>query len=151
MASGGAGIANQLNSLFGSGALQGDTLSMYHFLANTPQFQQLLQQNSVTGSQFQNSLQGNLSARGLSTTGIGSIAGAAGQSAVATGEQALRGGLFGTAAQTSLQNLLARLSSFTQLRQQQMSQPSVGAGIFGSLLGAGGTALSGYLSRPQGK
>lgn len=125
---------------FGVGALSGDINQLYKLLAASPQFQQQLSQNLINASQFQNNLQANLGARGLNTTGIGAIAGAAGQSAYASGEQALRGGLFGTASDIAQQNLLARLQSYTTLKQQKLSQPSPIQAIGGALGQAGGLA-----------
>lgn len=130
----------ELARLFGPGALSGDTMQLYKFLAASPQFQQQLSQNLITSGQFSNNLAANLGARGLNTTGIGAIAGAAGQSAYASGEQALRGGLFGTASDIAQQNLLARLQSYTQGKIQQLSQPSPIQQIGGALGKAGGLA-----------
>lgn len=130
----------ELEKLFGPGALSGDITKLYQALASSPQFQQQLSQNLINSSQFANNLQANLGARGLNTTGIGAIAGAAGQSAYASGEQALRGGLFGTASDIAQQNLLARLQSYTQGKMAQLSKPSALQQIGGALGQAGGLA-----------
>ena len=128
--------SEELSRKFGPDVLGAETLKLYNFLAQSPQFRQLLLQNSIQGSQFQNQLSGSLAQRGLSTSGIGSIAGAAGKSAIQTCESALRGGLFGEAMQTSLQSLLQRLQAYSGGQQQQMGQPTGMQNLLGSSLGA---------------
>jgi len=126
--------AGDLSKMFGANALSGDTMKLYQLLSQSPQFKNLLTQNSVTGAQFGNDLSAGLAQRGLSTSGIGTIAGAAGRSAVSTGESSLRGGLFGTAGNLAQQNLLARLSAFSGMQSQQIGQPSFGSQISGDVL-----------------
>lgn len=128
--------AATLQRLFGPGALEGDTLKLYQMLSTSPQFRQMLLQNSIHGEQFQNNLASGLGARGLSTSGIGTIANAAGQSAISSGESSLRGGLFGQAQEGAMQNLMARLQAYSQGQNIQMQQPSFGQQAFGSALGA---------------
>jgi len=130
--------AATLKRLFGPGALSGDTQQLYDFLSRSPQFQGVLSQNNVNAATFQNNLASNLGARGLSTSGIGSIAMAAGQSAGQFGEQALRGGLFGQAGDLAQQNLLARLQAYSAFQQQQYSQPTGLQSLFGGIASAGG-------------
>lgn len=128
--------AETLKRLFGPDAISGETMKLYNMLSQSPQFRQLLLQNSIQGSQFQNQLAGNLAQRGLNTSGIGAIAGAAGESATQTGETALRGGLFGESMQTTLQGLMARLSAYSGGQQQLLGQPTGWQGALGSLSGA---------------
>lgn len=130
------GNTKEINRMFGPQALSGDIMAIYNMLSQGPQFRQMLSQNMVNASQFEHSLRGNLAQRGLTSTGIGSIATSAGQSAGAFGEQALRGGLFGTAADVAQQNLLARLQAYMQ--QQQMKGPGFLEQLGGSLASAGG-------------
>ena len=125
-----------LQNFFGAGALSGDITQLYQLLAKSPQFQQMLLQNSIQGSQFQNNLGAGLAQRGLSTSGIGTIANAAGASATSSGELGLRGGLFGTAGNLAQQNLLQRLQSYTQGRLNQPQQPSFLSQISGDVLSA---------------
>ena len=126
--------AATLQKLFGSGALSRDTQGLYKMLLSSPQFQQLLSQNAAQGSQFQNSLAGGLAQRGLNTSGIGTIANAAGASAIQTGDLGLRGGLFGQAGNMAQQNLMARLQAYTQ--GAGAPQPSMLSQVGSSLLGA---------------
>jgi hypothetical protein len=128
--------ANTLSRLFGSGALSGDISQLYKLLSQSPQFQQMLLQNSIQGQQFQGNLSSGLAQRGLNTSGIGTIANAAGQSATSAGELGLRGGLFGQAGSLAQQNLLARLQSYTQGRLGQPQGPSFLSQIGGDLLGS---------------
>ena len=130
--------ADELKRLFGPGALAGDTQQLYQLLANSPQFRQQLSQNNINASGFEHNLRGGLAARGLTTSGVGTIATAAGQSAGQYGEQALRGGLFGTAGDMAQQNLLARLQAFMQSQQLGMQQPSTLQRFGGGLGLAGG-------------
>lgn len=134
--------ANDLRRLFGPGALAGDTQQLYQFLSQSPQFRQQLSQNLINASGFEHNLRGGLAARGLTTSGVGTIATAAGQSAGQYGEQALRGGLFGTAGDMAQQNLLARLQAFMQSQQMGMQQPSGLQRLGGGLALAGGQAQS---------
>lgn len=135
--------ANELSKKFGVGVLSQDTLRLYQMLSQSPAFRATLAQNSATGSQFANQLQGSLQARGLGTSGIGSVASAAGNQAISTGETALRGGLFGTAQGGAMQNLIARLQAFTQLQGQGMQQPSYMENFGASLLSGGASSLFG--------
>lgn len=132
--------AGTLNRLFGPGALSGDTQQLYQMLSQSPQFRQMLLQNSIQGGQFQNNLAQGLGQRGLSTSGIGTVANAAGQSAISSGQTALQGGLFGQAGNMAQQNLLARLGAYSQgqgmQNYQNMFRGSPGQQAFGSFLGA---------------
>lgn len=125
-----------LNKFFGAGALSGDITQLYQLLSKSPQFQQMLLQNSIQGQQFQGNLASGLAQRGLNTSGIGTIANAAGQSSISSGELGLRGGLFGQAGNLAQQNLLQRLQSYTQGRLGQPQGPSFMSQIGGDLLGA---------------
>jgi hypothetical protein len=131
-----------LNRLFGPGALSGDTMKLYQMLAQSPQFRQLMLQNSIQGGQFQNNLAQGLGQRGLSTSGIGTIANAAGNSAIQTGQTALQGGLFGEAGDMAMKDLMARLQAYSQgqgYQNQQNLSPyggTPGQKFFGSMLGA---------------
>jgi len=137
---GGGLDAKTLERLFGPGAISADTMKIYQMLSQSPQFRQMLLQNSIQGSQFQNQLSGNLAQRGLSTSGIGSIANAAGESATQTGETALRGGLFGQSMDTAMQSLMSRLGAYSQGQQVGMQQPTGFQQMFGNALGAFGAA-----------
>lgn len=128
--------AQTLSRLFGAGALGGDITQLYQLLSKSPQFQQMMLQNSIQGQQFQGDLSAGLAQRGLNTSGIGTIANAAGQSAISSGELGLRGGLFGTAGNLAQQNLMQRLQSYTQGRLGQPNQPSFLSQIGGDLLGS---------------
>jgi hypothetical protein len=129
--------AKDLERMFGPGALTGDIQKIYAMLSKSPQFAQLLSQSNINATGFEHNLRGSLGARGLTSSGVGSIATAAGQSAAATGEQALRGGLFSTASDVAQQNLLARLQAYMQSQQLSAQQPSPLQQIGGSLASAG--------------
>lgn len=131
----------EMNRLFGTGALSGDTMNLYRMLAASPQFRQTLMQNAVSGQQLSGNISAGLAQRGLGTSGIGTIANALGGSAASFNESSLRGGLFGQAGNMALQNLLARLQSYTELQSQSQSRPNFLESFGSSLLGAGGTSL----------
>lgn len=138
-------IQGDISKGYGVQNLLPDVQRLYAMLLSSPQFMQMLSQNMGAAGQFNTALQGNLASTGLGQSGIGALLGAAGQSAGSFGETALRGGLFGEALQTALQNQLARLSSYTSIKSAQASQPGPLAQIGGSILGAAGTALTGPL------
>lgn len=132
--------AQDLQRLFGPAALSGDIQKLYDYLSKSQGFQSQLTQNNLNAQNFQNNLAANLGARGLTTTGVGAIANAAGQSAYATGEQALRGGLFNQAGDLAQQNLLARLQAYQSFQQQQATMPTGLQSLFGGIANAGGLA-----------
>lgn len=134
-------------SQFGPGALSADTMKLFQFLSQSPEFQAMLGQNAQAGQQFGSNLTAGLSQRGLQTSGIGTIANAAGQSATSAGESALRGGLFGQSMDSALKLLLSRLSAYSQFKTAQANQPSLFSQIFGGITGAAATALP-FLSGP---
>ena len=138
-------------SQFGPSALSADTLKLFQFLLQSPEFQNILGQNALAGQQFSTNLAQGLGQRGLSTSGIGTIANAAGQSATAFNEGALRGGLFGQAQGNALQMLLAKLQAYANFQTAKANQPSTFEKIAGGVLGAGAMALP-FLSHgsPQG-
>lgn len=138
-----ADYAQELQQKFGTGALQGDVLRLYQMLAQSPQFQEAMNQNALSGAQLSSQLNTSLSQRGLSTSGIGTVAGALGGSASSFGASALRGGLFGTAGNLAAENLLARLQAFSNLKTARANQPSFLQGLAGGILGAGGMVLAG--------
>jgi hypothetical protein len=135
-----ADYAKDLASKFGVGQQMTDTQRLYQFLLQSPQFQQ---ENNLAGAQASNDISAGLSQRGLSTSGIGTVAGALGKSASSFGASALKGGLFGTAGSMASQNLLARLQAYSSYKNAKASQPSFLEGLAGGVLSAGGAVLAG--------
>jgi len=133
--------AGDINSMFGAGALSRNTLSLYNMLAQSPQFRNALSQNALAGSRLSAGITGGLANRGLTTSGIGTVAQQLGGSAGAFGEGALMGGLFGTAGGMAEQNLQAQLAAWTQLQGADLQKPSFMESLSGSLLGGGGMGL----------
>lgn len=138
-----ADYAKELQQKFGTGVLSGDVMRLYSMLASSPQFQESMSQNALSGANLSQNLNASLGARGLSTSGIGTVAGALGKSASSFGASALRGGLFGTAGNLASENLLARLQAFSALKQAKANQPGFLQSLTGSILGAGGMVLGG--------
>lgn len=138
-----ADYAKDLAQKFGVGQQSNDTLRMYQMLLQSPQFQQAMTENNLAGAQASNDISSGLAQRGLSTSGIGTVAGALGKSASAFGGSALKGGLFGQAGNMAMQNLLARLQAYSSLKTAKAGQPSFLEGLAGGVLGAGGAVLAG--------
>lgn len=131
----------ELMDQFGTGALTRNTQQMYDFLKTSPQFMDLLNKNAAAGANLSNSLNHNLAARGLTTTGVGSIASALGANATAFNESSLRGGLFGQAMDASQNNLSQLLQAYMGTLGMKFNQPNRLDSLFSSLLTAGGAAL----------
>lgn len=138
-----AGYVKDLNKWFGAGAQANDTMKMYSMLFNSPYFQQAMSENMASGQQLSSNINQSLGARGLSTSGIGTLSSAFGKSASAFGGSALRGGLFGQAGNLASQNLMARLGAYSSWKTAQAQQPSFMESLGGSLLGAAGQVLGG--------
>ncbi len=140
-----ADYAGDLAKKFGVGQMTTDTQKLYQFLLSSPQFQQAMTENNLAGAQASSDITAGLSQRGLSTSGIGTVAGALGKSASAFGGSALKGGLFGTAGSMATQNLLARLQAYAQYKTAKANQPSFLEGLAGGVLGGAGQVLAGPL------
>lgn len=138
-----ADYAQELQKKFGTGALSQDTLRLYQMLSQSPAFSEAMNQNALSGANLSSNLNASLGARGLSTSGIGTVASSLGSSAASFGASALRGGLFGTAGNMASENLLARLQAFSQLKTAKANQPSFLQSLTGGILGAGGAVLAG--------
>ena len=121
--------------------LSGDTQKLFTLLAQSPMFQAMFQQNALAGQQLGSNVQAGLAARGLNTSGIGTLANSAAQSAISFGETNLRGDLFHTALMTALQNYLQKMQLMGQYKIAQAGQPTGLERIGGALIGAAGTAL----------
>lgn len=142
--------ANELSQLFGPGVLSGDTQKLFALLMGSPAFQSMMQQYSLQGNQLSQNLTAGLARRGLTGTGVGTIAQSLGQAVPGFAQTQARGALFSDAMQAAMQNLLARMGSFTSLEQQRRSQPGFLGKAFGGLLGAAGTAIPFFGSHSGG-
>lgn len=131
----------ELNDMFGSGALTRNTRTIYNFLAGSPEFRNALNINALAGSNLSRSTSAGLAKRGLTTTGIGSIAGAIGGSAAQFGESGLRGGLFNTAGGLAQQNLSDLLQAYLGIQELQQKRQNPLQMLGSSLLTAGANAL----------
>jgi hypothetical protein len=101
----------------------------------------VLNKNAVAGANFSNSVSQNMGQRGLTTTGIGTMASSMGQNATAFGESALRGGLFGQAGDMAQNNMNQMLQAYMQSIQMKQQQPNRMDSLFSSLLSGGASAL----------
>lgn len=133
--------AGQLSSLFGPGVAAGDTQRLFQLLMGSPAFQSMMQNISLQGNQISQNLNAGLAQRGLTGTGVGTIASSLGSAVPGFMQTQAKGQLFSDAMSSAMQNLLARLGSYTQLEQQRRSQPSTFGRIAGGVLGAAGTAI----------
>lgn len=134
-----ANIAGQLYGAFGPQQGIAGTNLLYQQLLSSPAFQSLLQNYTLQGSNLGQNLTAGLARRGLTGTGVGTIAQSMGQSAGGFAQTGARGQLYQDAMQQAFQNLLARLQSYTQLRAIQMQQPSFLSSLGGGLLQGVGT------------
>lgn len=131
----------ELMSQFGPGALAQNTTQLYDFLKSSPQFMDVLNKNAAAGANLSQSLNQNLGARGLTTTGVGSVASSLGANASAFGASALRGGLFGEAGSMAQNNLSQMLQAYLSTLGMKQNQPNRLDSLFSSLLTAGASAL----------
>lgn len=134
-------MANFDLSAFTPDMLSGDTQKLFQLLAQSPMFQAMLQQNALAGQQLGSNVQAGLAARGLNTSGIGTLANSAAQSATSFGETGIRGDLFHTALMTALQNYFQKMQLSGQYQIAKVGQPTGLERIGGALIGAAGTAL----------
>ena len=159
-----------LSSLFGANRSRQEERRMRAFRAQlmriaSPQYlmglQNQLYNQAIAGPAFgaarrgvfnasqgvQNRLQGSLAARGLSSSGVGSIAGALGGSAMAGQLGQLRTGLYGQAGQQAGQMQERELSNLQSMGAPQ--QPAYGTQAFAGGLGDISKFLVNYLEKPK--
>lgn len=135
------GQAAQLNQLFGPGVLGGDTQKLFTMLMQSPAFQSMLQNYSLQGNQLSQNLTAGLAQRGLTGTGVGTIANSLGQAVPGFMQTQARGDLFKEALMAAMQNLGQRQSSFTSLEEQRRSHPGFLQTLAGGLAGGLGQML----------
>jgi len=128
--------AQQLNQQFGPEQLAQNQQQLFRMLASSPAFRNILQQQAQQGQQLGQNITAGLARRGLTTSGIGTIGSALGGAAGGFAQSQARAGLSSSALNASQQNLMAQLQAFTQLRGQEVGQPTPFGQAFGSLLGA---------------
>lgn len=134
------GQADQLNQYFGPGVLGGNIQQIYQMLLASPAFQNMLNQYGLQGSQLSQNLTAGLAQRGLTGTGVGTVAQNLGNAVPGFMQTQARGDLYGQAFQAALQNLMGRMGSFTSLEEQRRSKPGFLQSALGGLFGAAGMA-----------
>src|SRR3972149_5083686 len=130
-----------LSQFFGPGALAGDYSKLYSLLLSSPGFQNVLSNMSIQGTNLSQNLTANLARRGLTGTGVGTVAQSLGQAVPGFMQQQAKAGLSQEALQAAMQNLLARMGIYGELRGQQMNQPGFLQSLFGGLMGGAGSLL----------
>jgi hypothetical protein len=128
--------ANQVNTLFGPQQQAMDTQRLYSMLMGSPAFQSMLQNYSLQGNQLGANLTAGLARRGLTGTGVGTVAQGMGQSAAGFAQTGARGDLWQQAMQMALQSLMSRMGAATDLYRTSQ-QPSFLERAFGGLLQGG--------------
>lgn len=130
--------AGKFGRMFGPQQLGMDTMALYRMLMMSPMFQQMMTNASLQGNQLSQNMTQGLAQRGLTTSGIGTMANAMGKSAPGFFMQQARSGLFSTAMENAMQNLMARMQAVSGLEQQRRATPSFGTQLLGAGLGTFG-------------
>lgn len=147
---GGKGINPQLLArLFGPGALAHDQQQLYSLMANSPGARAALGSINLQGQNLAQDLSAGFARRGLTTTGVGTVAQGLANAASGFGQAQYQGQLSGQALDAAQQNLLARLAAFSSNQNANVGQPSGFERIFGSVLGAAGPALANYFGNKR--
>lgn len=146
-----AGQANQLSQLYGTGPLGQDTQALFRLLMQSPMWQQMMVNASLQGNALGRNLTNSFAQRGLTTTGVGTVAQNMGNSATGFMQTQMQGDLWAKALAAAMQNLSQRQDSWTTLEQQRRAKPSGLGSVFGGILGAAGSALPfiNFGGRPQ--
>lgn len=142
--------ANRFASLFGPNRIGMDTMQLFRLLMQSPAWQSMMTNASLQGNQASQNLTQGLAQRGLTTSGIGTIAQQVGKSIPGYLMQQQKGQLFNTSMDAAMQNLMARMQAVSGLEQQRrqssgfnpMGLLGAGLGTFGQIfpfLGGGGT------------
>lgn len=127
-----------LETNFGPGQLAMDTETLYKLLTASPAFSQQLQQANLAGSQFGNRLQAGLGARGLQSSGVGTVASSLAPAVTSQLRQQAFAGVHEQAFQSALRNLMARMGAFSQNYQTGPTAGDIFQNLFGSgIMGLG--------------
>ncbi len=137
-----APTAQELEEMFGTGALSKEFQQLFQLLASNPAFQNQLAQLNLTGQNAGQTINANLASSGLSTSGIGALGTNLGSTISGLGQSQAVSGLSAAALQGAQGNLDARQRSFTQLRGQEVGQPTASQNLFGNLLSSQGPGLA---------
>lgn len=141
-----AGYLRSVNQNFGPNALNADYQRLFSMLASSPSFQSQLSGINLAGQNLSQGLASSFANRGLTSSGVGTIAQNLGNATGGFESQRAIGSLSSDALNAAQQNLLARLQAWSSLTGQSIGQPSPFGSIFGSLLSAGGPALAQYFA-----
>jgi hypothetical protein len=121
--------------------MSADTMKLFQMLMQSPAFQQLMTNASLQGNQLSQSLTQGLAQRGLTTSGVGTVAQRMGQSMPGYFQGQAKAGLFNQANQSAMESLMQRLQATTQLEQQRRAQKfnplslvGAGLGTFGGMM-----------------
>jgi hypothetical protein len=134
----------ELERLFGTQAIAGETQQLFQLLQSSPMFQNMINQSSIAGTKLANRSQAQQARAGLSGSGFGQFLQQAGKGLSGNLQRQGQAQLFQQALRSALQNIQQRQGIFAQSRLQQQGTPSFLGTIGGGLLNAG----SGLLSTP---
>lgn len=122
---------------------------LYQMMLGSPAYAQALGANLGASNTFNQQLQSALGQTGLQQSGIGAVTSALGGSLGQFGQGQLNSQFYNQAMQAALQNQMARMQAYTQYQTAKAYQPTLLGQLGGSLLGAAGTALGGFLTNPM--
>lgn len=136
-----------LRSLFGPGAIAGDTQEFYRNLLNSPAFAQLMRSANVQGTNLSNSINSNIAAAGVSGNPIAAFSKAAGRGYGTALQLPMMSDLFMKAFAGALQNNQARMGVWgeSQLKRQEM--PTFENLLGTSLVKTGGAAFDQWFKK----
>lgn len=122
----------QLQQMFGPGAIGNNAQALYSIMANSPQFRAALARTNIGGQNLGNSINAKLANSGLMGTGVGAVGSAMGESAGGFARENLVGGLNQSAldSATKLNEVLGNLWAATRQKTTPLQTLS------GSVLGA---------------
>jgi hypothetical protein len=128
---------NQINQMFGPGALAGGAEQLYGAMLQSPLLQQILTSGAQQGNMLQQRMMQNMGRSGLQGSPMGQFARAAGQGYGGNIQRNMLSQLYMQALQQAATNLQGRMGMFGQ--QQQI--PSFMQQLGGAFMGAGAQGL----------
>jgi hypothetical protein len=131
-------------SQFGPDALNKDYQRLFSLMASNPGFQGQLAGINMAGQNLGQGLAASFANRGLTSSGVGTIAQNLGNATGGFETNRAVGELSGNALTAAQQSLMERLRAWAALQGQSIGQPSGIDSILGSLFGAAGPAIAGY-------
>lgn len=131
----------RMSGLLSPEAINAQTQGIYNLSSASPMARLARQNIGLSASGMRRGMERNLSARGLLTSGIGSVAGPMAESAAGNNMNQFNAALWAQAQQQAMQALMAQAGGMSQYAMT----PSMQQQILGALIGAGGQSLSDWM------